>query len=61
MASAPVWLASASRIGDTVGVLAHKIWISLVEWCDGRTLHGATLEVGHARSCQWRSLVTGAP
>lgn len=45
VASAPVWLASASRIGDTVGVLAHKIWISLVEWCDGRTLHGATLEV----------------
>jgi len=49
VASAPVWLASASRIGDNVGVLAHKIWISLVEWCDGRTLHGATLEAMQRR------------
>lgn len=40
----PVWLASACGIGDSVGVLAHRIWISLVEWCDGRTMGNATLE-----------------
>ena len=44
VSSEAVWLASARDIGETVGLLAHGIWISLVEWCDGRTLDGANLE-----------------
>lgn len=44
LASTPPWLASASRIGESVGVLAHRIFFTLVEWCDGRTMHGSTLE-----------------
>ena len=44
-----VWLASARRIGDSVGLLAHGIWLSLVEWCNGRTLDGANLEAMQRR------------
>lgn len=44
VSATPTWHSSAARIGDSVGVLAHQIWLSLVEWCDGRTLHSATLE-----------------
>lgn len=44
VSATPAWRASASRIGDKVGLLAHHIWLSLVEWCDGRTMCGATLE-----------------
>ena len=44
VSSAPFWEVSARRVGDTLGLLTHRIWISLVEWCDGRTLDGATLE-----------------
>ena len=44
VSSAPFWEASARRVGDSLGLLTHRIWVSLVEWCDGRTLDGATLE-----------------
>ena len=44
VSTTPVWLEAASKIGDSLGLLAHQIWISLVEWCDGRKMHGATLE-----------------
>ena len=39
LSSTPAWLASASRVGQSVGLLAHRIFGSLVEWCDGRTMH----------------------
>ena len=44
VSATPAWRTSAAQIGDTVGLLAHQIWLSLVEWCDGRTMFGATLE-----------------
>ena len=45
VANEPVWHASAQRVGESVGRLAHRIFTSLVKWCDGSNkLDGICLE-----------------
>lgn len=55
LSSSPYWEASARKLGDGVGLLAHGIWVSLVEWCDGRRDGNTTLET-MLRHVPWRFL-----
>lgn len=39
----------ARGVGDSAGLLTYLIWCSLLEWCDGRTMNGRTLEMMQQR------------